>query len=95
MTSTGSRHEGDTRDLASSVGVTATMVAAALYPGERNEVAPYLTSRGWSLATIPLPDPSPDPLPELRAASGLAPGVDQDLPAVEMLCISGTLPKQH
>lgn len=29
MTSTGARHDGDTWDLASSVGVTATMVAAA------------------------------------------------------------------
>ena len=37
MTSTGSRYEGDTWDLASSVGATATMVAAARAMASRGD----------------------------------------------------------
>jgi methyltransferase (TIGR00027 family) len=62
-------------------------MSSLVYLGERNEVPPYLTNRGWLLTTTPLP--------ELRAASGLAPIVEQDLPAVEMVYISGTLYKTH
>ncbi len=50
-------------------------------------LSPCLTNRGWLMDTIALP--------ELRAASGLAPLVDQNLPAVEMLYLSGTLYARH
>ncbi len=62
-------------------------MSSLIYLGARNEVSPYLTNRGWLMDTIPLP--------ELRAASGLQPAVDQSLPAVEMLYISGTLYARH
>lgn len=58
-----------------------------VYFGDRNEAAAYLTDRGWLMTSIPLP--------ELRAINGLSPEVGEDVPAVEMLYISGTLYKTH
>ncbi|OBK15193.1 SAM-dependent methyltransferase [Mycobacterium asiaticum] len=58
-----------------------------VYFGDRNEVAAYLTDRGWLMTSIPLP--------ELRVLHGLSPEVEDDVPAVEMLYISGTLYKTH
>ncbi len=55
-----------------------------VYFGDRNEAVPYLSDRGWLLTSTPLP--------ELRAANGLAPAaVDDDGPSVDMLYVSGTL----
>jgi methyltransferase (TIGR00027 family) len=60
-------------------------MSGLVYFGDRNEAAPYLSDRGWLLTSIPLPD--------LRAAHELPPIIDEDLPAVDMLYISGTLYK--
>ncbi|OBJ51104.1 class I SAM-dependent methyltransferase [Mycobacterium asiaticum] len=62
-------------------------MTALVYFGDRNEAAAYLTDRGWLMTSIPLP--------ELRAINGLSPQVEEDVPAVEMLYISGTLYKTH
>lgn len=61
-------------------------MAGLVYFGERNEAAPYLGERGWSLngATIR----------ELFSANGLAPLEDDDMRMGEMLYVSGTLDKQ-
>ncbi|OBK23487.1 class I SAM-dependent methyltransferase [Mycobacterium asiaticum] len=58
-----------------------------VYFGDRNEAAAYLTDRGWLMTSIPLP--------ELRATNGLSPEVEEDVPAVQMLYISGTLYNTH
>ena len=53
------------------------------YFGERNEAAPYLTDRGWTLNTITARD--------LLAAHGLPPVKDDDLRMADVLYVSGTL----
>ncbi|OBI87900.1 class I SAM-dependent methyltransferase [Mycobacterium asiaticum] len=58
-----------------------------VYFGDRNKAAAYLSDRGWLMTSIPLP--------ELRAINGLSPQPEEDVPAVEMLYISGTLYKTH
>ncbi|QLL08364.1 class I SAM-dependent methyltransferase [Mycobacterium vicinigordonae] len=59
-----------------------------IYLGERNEAAAYLAERGWQVDTVPLP--------ELRAANGLGPAVEEeDAPKVEMVYITGTLDPNH
>ncbi|WP_086844672.1 SAM-dependent methyltransferase [Amycolatopsis kentuckyensis] len=55
------------------------------YFGERNEAAPYLTGRGWTLHTITTRD--------LLAANDLPPIQDDDLRMGDVLYVSGTLDK--
>lgn len=62
-------------------------MSSLIYLGERNEVSPYLTNRGWLLDTTSLA--------ELRAANGLAAIVNDELPRVEMLYLSATLYTRH
>jgi methyltransferase (TIGR00027 family) len=53
------------------------------YFGERNEAAPYLTDRGWTLDTITIRD--------LLAASDLPPIKDDDLRMADVRYVSGAL----
>jgi methyltransferase (TIGR00027 family) len=55
------------------------------YFGERNEAAPYLTDRGWTLNEISVRD--------LLAANDLPPIKDDDLRMADVLHVSGTLNK--
>ena len=82
----GIQRRGD-RTMVAAPRAMATRADNPLINDPFAEPPPYLTNRGWLLTTTPLP--------ELRAASGLAPVVEQDLPAVEMVYISGTLYKTH
>ncbi len=58
-------------------------MTALVYFGDRNEAAPYLSDHGWLMTSITLKD--------LRAADGLPPAEDDDVPAAEILYVSGTL----
>ncbi|BDB40611.1 MULTISPECIES: class I SAM-dependent methyltransferase [Mycobacterium] len=63
-------------------------MSALIYLGERNEAASYLADHGWKLDTVPLP--------ELRAANGLPPAVEEEgAPKIEMVYVSGTLDRKH
>ncbi|OBI35272.1 SAM-dependent methyltransferase [Mycobacterium sp. E1386] len=58
-------------------------MAGLVYFGERNEAAPYLGERGWSLNGVSIR--------ELFSANGLPPLEDDDIRMGEMLYVSGTL----
>jgi len=58
-------------------------MARLRYFGERNEAAPYLTDRGWTLNGRSLRD--------LLAADNLPPLEDDDLRMGDVLYVSGTL----
>jgi len=60
-------------------------MAGLVYFGDRNEAAPYLSERGWRLAS--------SSIRELFAANGLAPLEDDDMRMGDMLYTSGTLDK--
>ncbi|OBI24397.1 class I SAM-dependent methyltransferase [Mycobacterium sp. E2238] len=61
-------------------------MAGLVYFGERNEAAPYLGERGWSLNGVSIQ--------ELFSANGLPPLEDDDIRMGEMLYVSGTLDKK-
>jgi len=54
-----------------------------VYFGDRNELSPYLSDRGWEMGG--------STIRELFAANGLAPIVEDDLPFADRLYVSGTL----
>ncbi len=58
-------------------------MAGLVYFGDRNEAAPYLGQRGWSLNGVSIR--------ELFSANGLPPLEDDDIRMGEMLYVSGTL----
>ncbi|MGB8389840.1 class I SAM-dependent methyltransferase [Mycobacterium sp.] len=60
-------------------------MAGLVYFGDRNEVAPYLSERGWLLNGISIRD--------LFAANGLAPLDDDDVRMGDMRYVSGVLDK--
>lgn len=57
-------------------------MAGLVYFGDRNEAAPYLGERGWSLNGVTIS--------ELFSANGLAPLQDDDMRMGEMLYVSGS-----
>ncbi|OBF61554.1 SAM-dependent methyltransferase [Mycobacterium sp. 852002-53434_SCH5985345] len=61
-------------------------MAGLVYFGDRNEAAPYLGERGWSLNGASIR--------ELFSANGLPPLEDDDIRMGEMLYVSGTLDKK-
>ncbi|MCV7030057.1 class I SAM-dependent methyltransferase [Mycobacterium sherrisii] len=61
-------------------------MAGLVYLGDRNEVVPYLTERGWSLHS--------SSIQELFAENGFAPLEDDDMRMGEMLYTSGTLERK-
>ncbi|QUR66446.1 class I SAM-dependent methyltransferase [Mycobacterium spongiae] len=58
-------------------------MSALVYFGDRNEASTYLSEHGWLVTS--------STMKELYAANGLPPLEDDDLPAAEMLYVSGTL----
>ena len=61
-------------------------MAGLVYFGDRNEAAPYLRDRGWTLNGVTIR--------ELFSANGLPPLGDDDMRMGEMLYVSGTLDKK-
>lgn len=61
-------------------------MAGLVYLGDRNEVVPYLTERGWALNS--------SNIQELFAENGFAPIEDDDMRMGEMLYTSGILQKK-